>query len=139
MARADEKSDAAVHAIYNERLHELMQSLSRASLARVPQEIGTNAERRQRSRAVAYVAAEMVDAAERIPDVLTDVDLTPDQRAKFIALANRLQIQATDLETLARDNRVLEMESKFYEINQTCAACHQAFRVLPLVTSQPSN
>jgi cytochrome c556 len=103
------------------------------SLERAPQEIDAGAEKRRRRLEVAKAAADMATAADAIPEALNDVDISDQNRARFTALASQLRNQAADLEALARDEQVLEMEAKLFEINQTCTSCHSAFRVLPVV------
>lgn len=136
-ARPGAPSDAAIHAVHSDRLQTLMGDLSRLSLARAPQELDPGAERRRRARAVAETAADMVAAADDIPAALNDVQMTDEHRARFTALAAQLRNQAADLEALAREEQVLEMEAKLFEINQTCTSCHSAFRVLPVVPPGP--
>jgi cytochrome c556 len=136
-ARPGAPSDAAVHAVHSDRLQILMRDLSRLSLARAPQELDSGAERRRRARAVAETAADMAVAADDIPAALNDVQMADEHRARFTALAAQLRNQAADLEALAREEQVLEMEAKLFEINQTCTSCHSAFRVLPVVPPGP--
>lgn len=122
---------AGIHAVHSDRVQALMRDLSRASLARLPQEIDTDAERRRRARLVAEAAGNMADAAAQIPQVMGDLDMNSTQRDQFAALAGQLRTQAIDLESLAKGERILEMEAKLYEISTTCTTCHSTFRLAP--------
>ena len=129
----------ALHAAHSERLEAIMADMSRLTLYHQPQELDLARQRDERAREMAAVASAMAEAARRIPDVLDEVRMGGEHRELFVGLADTLHDQARQLERLATGRQIMEMEAMLHEINRTCAACHQAFRVLPVVTTRSSS
>ncbi len=134
--RAAAAAPAARHAVHDARLRVIMGQLGRLSVERLPQEMDTRELRSSRVARVSESSAALARAAERIPDVLADVELPDPAREEFLALAAVLREQSADLSRRAPQLSLEAMNAQLDAIQTTCESCHQRFRVLPVVSDR---
>jgi len=128
---------AAVHAVHDQRLREIMKTLSTQLPTYWPQEIEQQRNRAvRRSRLRSY--SECIDAAERLRQSTTslidwagDADFTESERAEFITLAERIAHESATLIRAAHHRQDEMMSTALADINAACTACHARFRIEP--------
>ena len=125
--------DAALHAVHDHRLRELMTAMSDIALERMPQELERDAADKVRQRDIARVAASLAEASLHIPAVLDRVRMGSEDRRVFEALAAALHDQAAALAELAEQANLPRMRTQLDKIITTCHNCHTSFRILPVV------
>lgn len=130
--RPADKGAPALHAVHNERLQAVMSELNHLTHDRLPQEFDIEAERDRRLAEAAEVAGAIAHTAKRIPDVLPRLDLNEEQRDRFVELSDKLEVEAFDLERLARQKSARGMEEGLDRLVAACHACHTAFRLQPV-------
>jgi hypothetical protein len=120
---------SADHAVHDQRLSELMESLDRLRNERLPKAMDVAIEEERETRAVARVARAMADSATRIP-AAAPADLDERERAEFLALAREFQqrterLAETRTPPLTRELRRERLDA----IDMTCHECHRNFRI----------
>ena len=132
--RPPQASPAADHAVYSERLEEMMGDLGVRYLRVWPQEVQAERERaarQDRSRRftdVASVAAELNETARRLPSLVEDVGFNREQRRSFGVLSDQLAGQAAELKKAAQAEDSGAVNAVLGRINRTCSECHSRFR-----------
>ncbi len=127
----------ALHAVHDQRLRELMAGLSGTVLERMPQELEPGFAGKAKRRDIARIAESLAESSRRIPGVLEQVRMGGEDRRVFEALAAKLHDEAAELATLAKRSDVPGMRTKLDEIITTCNACHNSFRILPVLEAAP--
>jgi cytochrome c556 len=89
-------------------------------------------ERSRGLQELSSVAAALARTARRIPDVLAEVELSEEHRQRFVELADRLALEATQLKQQSEKADLPNLRQTASRIAVTCDDCHTAFRVLPL-------
>jgi len=123
----------ALHAVHSERLQQLMKHMGDVTRDRMPQEMDGGAERDQRIREVRQAAGGIAETATHIPEILKDVQMSEEHREVFVTLARQLRTQSLALQAAANRNDLRALNDGMQTIMTTCNACHNAFRVLPVV------
>jgi hypothetical protein len=126
-AHLTDTGNAALHAVQNEKLRELMGNLNR----QVPEEWGITMERERWLKDMERVAGEMAQSAGAIPTAMAGAKMEEGERQIFVSLAEKLKTQSLELQQLAQKKEIDQAERKLDGIIGTCNACHSAFRVLP--------
>jgi cytochrome c556 len=134
--RCQKTPEPALHAVQSDRLRELMNDLDRLAPGDWPQEMDPAAEREARIAEFAEVVRDMATTANHLPSVLEGVRIAPEDRVRFVRLADRMRDEATGLEKLALRRDVASMETALDNSAATCKACHSAFRVLPMAFAE---
>jgi cytochrome c556 len=119
---------AAMHAVHNEELRDVMMALASTSFDRLPQELDGPGRERTALQAASSRAQELADAADRIAIIADQTGLEPEQQQAFVTLAERLRDGALLLRTQADSGRTRLMTTTMKEIDDTCTSCHQLFR-----------
>ncbi len=123
----------AIHAVHDEWLRQLMADLREIALEQITQEMEPGLAGGPKADEIADIAECLAETSREIPTVLQDVRLSSEDQRFFKALSNKLAAQALELAGLARQNEVPAMEAKLDEMISTCNACHNSFRILPVV------
>lgn len=119
------------HAIHSEQLRQVMAHMGNGVRETWPQEIAADKareEREMRFDEAADLAAELAESARSIPQAVTTMDMTPDDRHAFM---NEVQKLATLAERLRADARAQNREAMHQSLDQikaTCIECHNQFR-----------
>jgi len=121
------------HALYSERLRAVMEELGLLARGQLPQEIDAVAAESRRMAEIARLADDLAAAADRIPDVLADVELDDQRRSVFVQFVADLRAESRDLAILAREDSTAGVENAYGYLLETCEACHNTFRILPAV------
>jgi hypothetical protein len=129
------ESDAAVHAVHEQRLADTMRRLEALRMERLPTELDVDLAERREARGFAQAAREMGDSAAWIP-LATPATLSPDEQAEFREIAKTLQDQAHRMAEDAPDLSTERRGARLSEIEATCVRCHSRFRI-PGVASEP--
>jgi hypothetical protein len=115
---------AALHAVQNKRLHEILQGFE-SGPPPDPQELP--AARERCARELAEAASAMAVSTRSIPDAMGDIDLGESNRETFLGLSNKLCQQAVNVSKQAQQQAFSAVHSSLEEMQTTCRACHSLF------------
>ncbi len=107
------------------------------ALERMPQELEPGSAGKAKSRDIARIAESLAESSRQIPGALEQVRMGGEDRRVYAALAAKLHDEAAELAKLAKRTDVPGMRTKLDEIITTCNACHNSFRILPVVEAAP--
>jgi predicted kinase len=124
-----EGTGPAAHGIHSDDLRAAMRQLDARSKEDVAAEMYTGSAARPAMDNVAQSARFIAATADQIPNILTAIDMEPDERREFLELAARLGSQARQLEAEARQGNLTAARRTKTRINSTCDACHGRFRI----------
>ena len=133
-----EPDQKVAHAIHNQQLRAVMQSMNRLGFDELPQELEPQEEWEREKLRIRRRLEALAKAAAAIPNILTDVDLSPDQSARFSQLALALQRESIEFSQAATALDQNEMSTRFTKLQQRCHDCHRRYRVLPRLNTIPS-
>lgn len=122
---------AATHAVRARKLKKIMAELDYLRSQRLPQELDTDSDRAARIDDIRTTADSLAHAAEDIPSVLTEVQLSRSDQDLFYQLAEQLNARALELRDRAADADPAVIDAAFASVVSTCDACHSRFRVMP--------
>lgn len=108
-----------------------MAKLDTPTFNRMPEELEDPYSHDRYFRQVEETAQLMAEAAGNIPNCSDRLDLNEQQLKLFIALATKLQTQATRLQQTASQKDIDQIDEVMDAIASTCNACHGAFRIMP--------
>jgi cytochrome c556 len=117
------------HAIHSERLEQHMRGLERLAVERLPRAMDEQEAESRRKAEVAEVARALADSASRIGGAAGTLELDAASRREFLGLADALRRRAQQLADDAPRLSVDEMRARAHEIDASCAACHERFRI----------
>jgi hypothetical protein len=123
----------ARHWVQGAQLRTLMKDVSSKAQRNWPNNLPQDPEdQRAFNSRDAMGAARLADglaaAAVRIPEAVTNANMSEADRAGFQAEADTLRDQALRLGQAARANRGEEMQASLDAINATCVSCHSRYR-----------
>lgn len=118
----------AVHAIHDERLQQLMRELDRLRGERLPKALDVEVEHRRQVREIERVARAMAESAARIA-AAAPVDLSPEDRQEFLALADTLKRRSEALAADAVHLTAPQRRERLRELDVTCGTCHARVRI----------
>lgn len=121
------------HAVDNAKLRKVMWSLMLAPANKLPQELDSDREQKWQREDAVRILGHMAKSADTIPNVLTDVDLPESQKEKFRELAAKLKAETLRLRTDVPRLNPEEIGQRFDALQNHCIACHQRYRVLPVI------
>lgn len=119
----------AAHAVYSDRLGELMQSLEGLSRDRLPRAMDVRGEEERRADEIAAVARAMADSAGQIADAGDELGLAALEREEFLALGGELHRLCQQLADEAPALALGALRARAREITDTCDRCHARFRI----------
>lgn len=126
--RLDATPPAARHAVYSDRIRELMDALDRLENERLPQAMDVSRERQRRIADVRRLALEMAASAAQITETAEE-SLEPGARPEFAAYADELAQRTRELADSARTLTPAEMSQRVASIRGVCNGCHARFRI----------
>ncbi len=125
-----ETGKPALHAIQNNELKEIMKNLNRLHFDRMPQELDHDPFDWHLKK-VEQIAGKMSQATVEIATLSENIEINPQEKKLFDALAEKLGQQAGELELAAKDRDILQVRQAMNSMTTTCNACHSAFRMIP--------
>jgi len=124
----------AEHALQSERLEEIMGDLGADFLRIWPQEVQAERQadaRRERERKfieVESAARDLHQTSKRLPSLVADAELTPEDRQSFTQLSQKMAEQSIDLGRAAQDRDLDAVKATMSSLTATCNECHTRFR-----------
>jgi len=119
-----------LHAVHESRLDGLMRQMNSLMFDNLRTELELDRERRQHARKIAKEASALSKAVDQIAATLPRLNLSPEEQAIFLSLAQKLHDQAEDLKHQAQSNHIDAMPATLGQISKTCTSCHELFREL---------
>ncbi len=119
----------AAHAVYSDRLAELMRGLERLSRERLPRAMDVRREEERRADEIASIASAMAVSAAQIADASNGLQLAGAERDAFLELASELRRRCQSLADGAPDLAFDVLRERAAEITDTCDRCHDRFRI----------
>lgn len=136
VTNAPRESDDAVeesHAVYDERLRDLMAGMQQATNENWPEDLndehtppGGGSPTLMFEKAFPLAEA-LARSAERIPDTVAHLVMVEADRRAFRAQSETLRDQARQLSAAARKRDAREMRAVLHSIDATCRSCHGRF------------
>ncbi|WP_020483126.1 cytochrome c [Methylomonas sp. MK1] len=120
----------ALHAVRDNRLHELMDRMDSLMQERFMTEQQLDVERRKYSRQIGEAARDLAANVETMIAQLPRLQLNAVEQTTFLALAGKLREEMRQLQQLAEQNHIDAIPDSLHEINTTCTSCHALFRKL---------
>lgn len=124
---------AAQHGIHNKTLRKIMWDLTLAPAARLPEDVNEVKEPKWRRSDAKRILGAMAESANSIPDVLKGVDIADARKAEFQAMVTNLRANTLRLRDDVDQLSPEAIGKRFDELQASCHACHDRFRVLPLI------
>jgi hypothetical protein len=129
--RAEQAPRPSLHGIHSDELQVAMRELDAQASNRIFAQLYTGNRPMVELREVATAADAIADSAAHIPDALTHIELTEEERQAFLGLADTLRVEAAQLSSDARHNDLARARAALQRMTATCNACHTAFRISP--------
>ncbi|OQW73740.1 MAG: hypothetical protein BVN35_11605 [Proteobacteria bacterium ST_bin11] len=120
----------ALHAVRDNRLHELMDRMDSLMHERFMTEQQLDVERRKYSRQIGEAARNLAANVEIMIARMPGLQLNAAEQTTFLALATKLREEMRQLQQLAEQNHIDAIPVSLHEINTTCTSCHALFRKL---------
>ncbi|OAI00275.1 hypothetical protein A1332_19005 [Methylomonas methanica] len=120
----------ALHAVRDNRLHELMDRMDSLMHERFMTEQQLDVERRKYSRQIGEAARDLAANVEIMIARMPGLQLNAAEQTAFLALASKLREEMQQLQQLAEQNHIDAIPDSLHEINTTCTSCHALFRRL---------
>lgn len=118
----------SLHAVHNERLHDLMMRMNSLLQEQIRTGLEVEQERGMHAREMAMAAGRLAGTVDSLITALPTLQLNADDRTIFLALADRLRGLAGQLERQAGHGAFDQARTTLNDIDRTCAACHGLFR-----------
>jgi len=122
------KGDAKMHTVHSKKLLETMQRLNILSRNRDAPVRESDERRNEYLQNLIDTAGEVVVAAEALDKAGPEGDMDRNERAVFHTMAERLYVEAANIEIQARDSNFMELQEAYRRLDETCNDCHRLFR-----------
>lgn len=119
---------AGEHRLSSMELRDIMRRFEALVYEQEYTELALDKQRARYAADLAESAATLVETARFIPAVTEQLLTGTAERLEFLALAERLAMEASKLERLAEEKRYREMAAQYDRITGVCANCHSLFR-----------
>lgn len=129
--RAEQVPRPSLHGIHSDELQAAMRELDAQASNRIFAQLYTGNRPMVELREVASAADAIAESAAHIPDALTQIELSEEERQAFLGLAEKLRVEAAQLSSDARHNDLARARAALQRMTATCNACHTAFRISP--------
>ena len=116
------------HAIRSDRLRNIMREMEMLMFERMYTELALEKELARHAEEFGHAAGELAATAHNIKAVLPGIDLAPENRIVFQALADDLATQANDLARVAAEQQYGAIAAQYERVTHICAGCHSLFR-----------
>ena len=123
-----ETGEPAMHAIQNNRLQQVMKQINDLVYSQLSNEINLGSQRQLKTAEIARIAGELAASEKDIIETMPSLDLKPDEKVTFTALAEKLRINALQMANLAEQNQLQAIPATLDTITTTCISCHVLFR-----------
>jgi hypothetical protein len=120
--------EPAMHAIRNKNLQKIMIQINALVYEQMQNEVGVNWEKHPRTQEIAKIAHELANDEKTIIASLPLLSLNSNEKATFTALAEKLRINALQMEAQANQSQIKSIHGTMERITSTCTACHALFR-----------
>jgi hypothetical protein len=117
-----------MHAIQNNRLQQVMKQINDLVYSQLSNEINLGPQRQLKTAEIARIAGELAASEKNIIETMPSLDLKPDEKVTFTALAEKLRINALQMASLAEQNQLQAIPATLDTITTTCISCHVLFR-----------
>ncbi|HCF96017.1 MAG TPA: hypothetical protein DEW46_13235 [Verrucomicrobia bacterium] len=128
-AAVPEVSGEVSHAIHGEQLAASMQELKRLSSLSSIAQMYSASELDLDLRETAEAAMQIQETARLIPDALGDIEISEEDRGRFLELVDTLEGKSGELAEFAKAGDLDGAKATAQALNQTCAECHGLYRV----------
>ena len=123
--------EPAMHAVHNTRLKQVMSEINSLVYEQMQSEVDLSQERELKTREIAKIAHELTKVKPAILKTVPSLNLAPEEVKAFTAIAEKLDANARQMETIAGKNQLKDIPAKMQAITSTCNACHSLFRKTP--------
>jgi hypothetical protein len=117
------------HVIYSEKLRVIMQRMNQLIYVKELSELRKEEIRTQNLDELVYAVNELGFAAIILTKALPGFNLTSEEKDIFQAISIQLQREAENIKIMFEENDYASMERSYKRLNDTCAACHELFRL----------
>jgi hypothetical protein len=117
-----------MHAIQNNRLQQVIKQINDLVYSQLSNEINLGPQRQLKTAEIARIAGELAASEKNIIETMPSLDLKPDEKVTFTALAEKLRINALQMASLAEQNQLQAIPATLDTITTTCISCHVLFR-----------
>jgi hypothetical protein len=118
----------ALSTIHSDRLRQIMSRLNELAYEREYTELGLDRLRAKQIDSLVTEAETLVDNADRLPEILTEGELTPEELITFRAVASQLYSEALLIQADIHADSYVNVDEGYRRLRQTCNACHNLFR-----------
>jgi hypothetical protein len=123
---------STAHATPTVKLRMLMLALEQLTLETLPQQLDQEPARQKYLGEIQSTADALARAADRIPDAISDLELTDDQARTFRQLVARLRSEAIDLRNRAAVGDIGSAGAELDPLLACCNDCHRTFDIDPM-------
>ena len=120
--------DPAMHAIRHNHLQQAMIRINNLVYGQMQNEVGVSREKQVQTQKIAKIAHELASDQNIIIGTLPLLNLNPSKKYTFAALADKLRVNALQMEDQANRNQIKAIPGIMEKITSTCTACHDLFR-----------
>lgn len=124
----DTAARAASHAGRGSRLLDTMQRLNSLMAQRETTAAGNDKRRNRYLQDLMDAAGEVVLTARALSRQGPSTYLEPRRRNRFYVLADRLYVEAANVEYQAQESDFRDMQDAYRNLDETCKTCHRLFR-----------
>ena len=118
----------ALSAIHNNDIRTIMRRLNALVYEREYTQLELDRLRRENLQMLVDAAADLIKISDKLPDLISDQEISSDEQITFKAMARQLHNEASQLLDSDPDISYHELNNGFQRLQQTCAACHNLFR-----------
>ncbi|MDM8004936.1 MAG: hypothetical protein QUV05_02120 [Phycisphaerae bacterium] len=118
----------AMHAVTQDRLREIMNSLRYAPIPDADHTVAmAQADRERQMKEAATVASKMADAAKDVAPLADKLGLNAQEKELYTKLGSKLASQSQELSRLLNEGRFEAASIQMRQTQGTCQACHALF------------
>ncbi len=122
------EGEARLHAVHSEELLATMQRLNMLVRNREAPVRETDEWRMEYLQSLIDLAGEVTISAEELGKSGVEKEMDRNEQAVFHTLADRLYVEAANIEVQARHSNFMQLEDAYNRLDETCNACHRLFR-----------
>ena len=123
-----ETGQPALHAIRDKQLDEVMLQINALVYGQMRNELESAHEKKHRSKEIVKIAHEITKAVDSLSAAMPRLNLLPNEKVTFSALADKLKSDASQIEDEAKREDLQGVSARVQNIMSTCTSCHSLFR-----------
>ena len=123
-----ETGQPALHAIHDQQLDEVMLQINALVFGQMRNELDLSHEKKLHANKIAQTAHELLKNVDILREVMPRLNLLPNEKITFLALANKLKSESAQIEEDAKHDDLKNIPSRLQQIMETCTSCHSLFR-----------